>query len=247
VFSLRRRVNGAQQPTSRWPEKAFRIGMNAGNTTLVTRASDGRVTGVAADVGQFLAMRLGVPYQPVVYPGSAAYTASFGKHEWDVIITGKNPTAAKSVEFLGDVLALDYVFVAAASTSVRSSGEADTAGIRIAVGQNTSADVYLSATLKAATLLRTPGDVTSMGNVLRRNEADLYALGADTADAVARESGGRVLPGSFTTVMFAVAVEKDTPEAIRTRLSALVAEAKTEGIVQRAVDRAHVSGVRLAP
>lgn len=69
------------------PTGTFRVGMNGNNATLVIRSADGTVSGLSADLGRFIAGKLGVSYEPVVYGSSAPFTASFRKSEWDIILT----------------------------------------------------------------------------------------------------------------------------------------------------------------
>jgi ABC-type amino acid transport substrate-binding protein len=69
--------------------------MNAANATLVTRAADGSVSGISVDLGKFIAEKLGLAFEPVVYATAAAYTESFGKGDWDIIVTGRNAFAAR--------------------------------------------------------------------------------------------------------------------------------------------------------
>jgi polar amino acid transport system substrate-binding protein len=89
--------------------------MNAANATLVTRTADGNVTGLSVGLGTFIAAKLGVSFEPVVYASPATYTQSFGRGEWDIIVTGRNASAAELVHFTADVILIEFVFVAAPS------------------------------------------------------------------------------------------------------------------------------------
>src|SRR6185503_15695425 len=95
------------------PTGKFRVGMNGANATHVIRAADGTVSGLSADLGRFIAGKLGVPFEPVLYASSAPFTESFTRSEWEIVLTGRNPFAATKVEFLTDVFLIDYVYVAA--------------------------------------------------------------------------------------------------------------------------------------
>jgi ABC-type amino acid transport substrate-binding protein len=86
------------------PTGKLRVGIDGSNATLYARAADGSASGIAADLGRFIAEKLGVPFEAVVYSGAATYTASFGKGEWDIIVTGRNPLAAKLVDFMPDMI-----------------------------------------------------------------------------------------------------------------------------------------------
>jgi polar amino acid transport system substrate-binding protein len=153
----------------------FRVGMNGNNATLVIRNVDGTVSGLSADLGRFIAGKLGVQYAPVVYESSTPFTASFGKSEWDIIITGKNAVVAKLVDFSADLFLIEYAYLAAPGREFSDPGAVDRQGVRIAVPRNASADVFLSKALKSAELVRVDGDANVGIELLRAGKADVYA------------------------------------------------------------------------
>ena len=229
------------------PTGKLRVGMNAANATLVTLAADGSVGGISVDLGKFIAEKLGVAFEPVVYPAAATYTASFGKGEWDIIITGRNPLAAKLVDFMPDVILIDYVFIAGPGREFTDVSQVDRAGVRIGVPRNASADAFLSRTLKSAELVRLAGDVAIAIELLRDGKIDLYATGTDSVLKIADRLPGTKIIGAFETVSFAISTAKGWSPAAQGRLTQLVNEAKAAGIVQRAIDRSGLKGVRAAP
>lgn len=229
------------------PTGAFRVGMNCGNATLVTRNADGSVSGLPADLGRFIAGKLGVPYEPVLYASAAPYTASFGKSEWDMILTGKNDVVAQRVDFSADLFLIDYAYIAAPGRAFRDPGEVDAPGVRIAVPRNASADVFLSRTLKAAQLVRVDGDLDGGIALLRAGEADVYATGGGNVRVMAERMPEAKIVGAFNTVVFSVATRKGLSAAAQARLREWVNEAKAAGIVRKALDRAGAHDARLAP
>src|SRR5712671_1963831 len=42
--------------------------------------------GVGEPIGKFIAEKLGVSFEPVVYPNPQAYEQSFGKQEWEIAL-----------------------------------------------------------------------------------------------------------------------------------------------------------------
>ena len=230
------------------PTGTLRVGMNAANTTLVTRTPDGHVAGISVDLGKFIAGKLGVPYEPVLYPGSAAYTESFAKGGWDIIVTGRNAFAATMVDFSPDVILIEFLFVAGPGRQFADASHVDRPGIRIGVARNASADEYLSRTLKSAELVRTAGDIVAGIDLLRTNKADIYATVTDTALAIAnRLPGATIVPGAFNTVGFAVALPRGRSSVARDRLAQIISEAKAAGILRQAIDKSGLRGVRVAP
>ena len=230
------------------PAGKLRVGMNAANATLVTRTADGNVSGISVDLGKFIAEKLGMSYEPVVYASAGPYTESFGKGEWDIIVTGRNAFAAKMVDFSPDVILIEYVFVAAPGREFADAGQVDRAGIKIGVGRNASADVFLSRTLKSAELVRVAGDIAVVIDLLRTGNADMYATITDNALGIAdRLPGARIIPGVFNTVGFAVAIPKGRSSAAQSKLRQIVNDAKAAGIVQKAIEKSGLKGVRVAP
>lgn len=64
------------------------------------------------------------------------------------------PTAAERVDFMPDVILIDYVYVAAPGRDFAGPDQVDRAGVKIGVPRNASADAFLSRRLKAAELVR---------------------------------------------------------------------------------------------
>ena len=208
------------------PTGKFRVGMNGNNATLVARNADGTVSGLSADLGRFIAGKLGVPYEAVVYDSAAPFTASFGKSEWDIILTGKNAVVEKLVDFSANLFLIEYAYVAAPGRAFAGPGQVDAPGIRIAVPRNASADVYLSRALKSAELVRVDGDLTVGIELLRSGKADVYASSINNVQVKASRMPGAKVVGAFHTVTFAVAMQKGRSAAVLDSLTQLVNEAK---------------------
>jgi polar amino acid transport system substrate-binding protein len=228
------------------PGGQLRFGLNGANSTIVTRNADGSVGGVAPELGRFMAPRLGASFVPVLYATSAAYTDSMEKlAEWDICVTGRNPRADAKFDYSPDVIAVEYVLLAAPGKAFAGVPEVDRAGVTIAVARNASADVFLSRSLKSAQLLRAAGGVEDVVGVLRDGKADLFATGTGIAlDAAARLPGSKIV-GVFHKVSFAVAIPKGRSAAAQSRLTALVNEAKAAGVVTRAIEQAGLKGVHV--
>jgi len=227
------------------PTGKFRIGMNGSNATLTIRNADGTVSGLSVDLGRFIADRLGVPFEPMVYASSATFTESFSKREWEIVLTGRNPFAATKVDFLVDVFMIDYVYVAARGDQFSGVDDVDRPGVRIAVPLNASAQAFLSGRLKHAELVRVAGDTDAAIELLRSGQAELYASSFQNSQEIAARIPGARVVGAFETVTFAASVPKGTSPAVQARLTELVNEAKAAGVVRKALEA--FKAVRVAP
>jgi polar amino acid transport system substrate-binding protein len=229
------------------PTGKLRVGMNGNNTVLVTRNADGTVGGLCADLGRFLAGKLGVGYEAVVYESAAPYTASFGKDEWDIVITGKNAVVEKQLDFSADLFLIDYVHVAAPNRQFASVADVDAPGVRIAVPRNASADVYLSRTLKSAQLVRVDGPLSAGIELLQAGKADVYSSSINSGQELAERMPGAKVIGAFYSVPFTVATDKGLSSSTHARLRDLINDAKNAGLVRQALEKAGAQDVRYAP
>ena len=227
------------------PTGKFRVGMNGNNATLVKRGADGSVGGLSAELGRFIAGKLGVPFEALVYESSTPFTASFRKSEWDIVLTGKNAVVAELLDFSADLFLTEYGYVSAPGHDFANPAAVDRAGVRIAVPRRASADVFLSRTLKHAELVRVDGNLDSSVEFLRAGQAEVFASSMDSAREIAARLPGAKVVGAFNTVTFSVALQKGRPAAALAQLTQLVNEAKAAGIVRQAL--AQASDVRVVP
>jgi polar amino acid transport system substrate-binding protein len=207
--------------------------------------------GVGEPVGRFLAERLALPFEAVMYPNPQAYEESFAAPAWDLAIGPRVLAPADKADLTSDAWLIELRYLAAPGRTFSAVGEVDRAGVKIATIQNSPSDRFLVRTLKSATLVRLPlsakfpADAIDM---LRHGTADVF--GADSGLIAAIAGGypeGRIMPGAFNTVRVAFALPKGRSAAARARLAELLAEAKRTGIVQKAIEQAGLkSGVRVA-
>ena len=83
--------------------------------------------------------------------------------------------------------------------------------------------------------------------LLRAGELDAVALGRDSLQELAPlVPGSRILDGHFWAAGTAIAVPKGRPAALEFA-SAFIEDAKADGTVQAAFDRAGLTGATVAP
>lgn len=231
------------------PLGKLRVGTNAGNRMFVKRAPDGKViAGVAVDVGKFIANKLGVPFELVPYPNPNAFLQSFGKAEWDIGIGPPTALAAERADLGPNLLLLDHVYVAAPGKEFADAAQVDRSDVRIGTGLNSAQDQFLSKTLKSAELVRMRAGALDAIEALRSGKADLWASNATNAEAiVAGLPGAKIVAGAFNKERTSVLLPKGRSSAAKGRLVEIVNEAKRNGVVQEAIERAGLRGVQVAP
>jgi hypothetical protein len=101
------------------------------------------------------------------------------------------------------------------------------------------------ADVKFAELVLGPGSVASEVEQLGTGKVDVYGANTNNLLLVAeRLPGATFVPGAFFTVHFAVAMPKARSPAAKERLAAIVNDATTTGLLQNAIQKAGLKGVR---
>jgi len=229
------------------PTGKLRVGLNYQNFLLVLKdAPDGTPRGIAPDLGRELARRLGVPVEFVPYKSAGALADSVKTGAWDVAFLGAEPARANEIAFSAAYLEIPVTFLVPAGSPIRRIEDIDREGVRIAVSEKSAYDLYLTRTLKRASLVRVQGIPASYQRFV---DEKLEALGGLkpqlTADAE-KLPGSRVLDGQVTGVQQAIGTPKARSAAAK-YLREFAEDAKASGFVARAIEKNGVRGVVVAP
>ena len=124
--------------------------------------------------------------------------------------------------------------------------DVDKPGIRVGVLEKSSADVLLSTSLKHASLVRTKA-IDELYGAVASGKADVIATGKPGLFAVAaKQPGSRVLDGRILVEPVAMGVPKGRGAAAA-YVGRFVEDAKADGQVKSAIERAGLRGVVVAP
>jgi polar amino acid transport system substrate-binding protein len=230
------------------PTGKLRVGLFDGNAVHVVRNPvSGEMRGVGHDLGRALAARLKVPFEPVLYSSFGPLLDGAKTGAWDVAFIGVDPERAKFVDFTGDHLEVDFGYLVPAGSPISALRYTDRPGVRIAVVERGTPDVFLTRALTGATLIRVAG-IPSAIELLKSGQADVLAgLKPNMYALSARLPGSRVLDGRPGTEEQAMAIPKGRGPAALAYARRFIEDAKATGLVQQAIDRARLRGVVVPP
>lgn len=229
------------------PTGKLRVGLYLGNPLSVIRDPVSQeVKGVAFDLGKEMARRMGVPFEPVVHPSVGALLDGTKSGQWDVAFFLVSPARMKDVDFTAPLVELELGYLVPKGSSVSTSADVDRPGIRIAVAEKGQADVILSRLLKQALLVRAPGLAAVLDRV-KSGKADAVAANKTILHELSGQlPGSRILDGRFATERVAMAIPKGRDAGV-VYARKFVEDAKSQGLVKAAVERAGARGAIVAP
>jgi polar amino acid transport system substrate-binding protein len=166
--------------------------------------------------------------------------------QWDVSFFQVSPARMKEFDFTGPIVAIELGYLVPKGSRVSTVADADAPGVRIAVAEKGQSDVILSGMLKSARLIRVSGLAAAL-ELVKSGEADAIANVKPSLFELSKQlPGSRVLEGRFASEHIAMAIPKgrDTGFAYARRF---IEEARSEGVLKAAVERAEVRGAVVPP
>ena len=114
------------------PTGKLRVGLQLGNPLNVMRDSaSGEMKGVGFDLGKELARRIGVPFEPVMYPSVGALLDSGKSGAWDVAFVGFSPERAKEWDFSALHLEVEFGYLIPGGSSISTMADMDRPGFEL--------------------------------------------------------------------------------------------------------------------
>ena len=204
-------------------------------------------SGVAIDLGNELARRIGVPFEVVTYPSVVGLFNSVPSGQWDIIFTGIIAKyRATILDYSEPYAQIELGFLVGKDAPIATISDTDKSGVRIAVVERGAADVLLTPTIRNATLVRTP-TVGAAVEMVKTGKADAFvALKTFLFPASEQVPGSRVLDGRVSLENIGLAVPKGNAVGAA-YVRRFVQEAKASGLVKAAIERAGVRGLNAAP
>jgi polar amino acid transport system substrate-binding protein len=227
------------------PRGKLRAAINLGNTVLAQR-TDGEPSGVSVDLARELAARLNVPVELVTFDAAGKVFDALSSDGWDVAFLAVDPRRAEDIAFTPPYVLIEGAFVVHTDAPFKTSAAIDKEGVRIAVGNGSAYQLYLTRTLKLARLECLPTANEAFTQFI--DEGWEAAAGVrQVVDAFASTRDDlRVLDDSFMTIEQAMGVPK-ARAAAAAFLTYFIEDMKGQGRVAESLQRGGQTAARVAP
>jgi polar amino acid transport system substrate-binding protein len=210
-------------------------------------AASGRYRGVAVDLGDSLAAKLGVAVEAMPHTTVSSLIAGAKANAFDVVLMGINAERAAVIDFSAPYMEVEQGVLVRSGVQVGKLEDIDRAGLRIGVLEKAGADVALSRRIKTAELVRAPS-VDQLFALLAAGKVDMVAgTSSRLMEEQAKLPGSRMLDGRVTVEPIGMGVPKGRNPAAAQYVGQFVEEAKASGLVARSIGESRLAGVAVAP
>jgi len=225
----------------------LRAGINYANFILAAKdRATGESSGVAVDLLQDLARRLGVPAEIVAYDSVAVMGDAAPTNAWDIAFLGSDPQREKLMSFTPAYLEIDATYLVPSASPFRTAAEVDREGVRVAAPARANFELFLSRNLQRAQLVSTQGAAAAFDLLVTRKVDALAGLKQGLLDLREKLPGSRIAEGRFMGVQQSIAVPKGRDAGLA-YLQCFVEDVKASGLVARAIEKTGAHGVSVAP
>ncbi len=215
------------------PTGTLRAVINLGNPVLAG-GSAAAPSGVSVDIARELGRRLGVPVAVDCVDAARKSLSALTSGAVDLAFLAVEPTRAAEVAFTAPYVVIEGVYVVPGDSPVRTPADVDRPGMRIGVKEGSAYDLFLTRTLRHATLVRGAEGVTVL------EEQGLEAAGSIRQPAVAYAAahpGMRVIGERFMEIQQAVAVAPTHSPETLAFVRDFVEDLKASGFVADSLTR----------
>lgn len=230
------------------PQGKLRAAINLVNTVLAQQDPvTGELGGVTVELARELARRLAVPVELIVFHGAGTVFEAATKGAWDIAFLANDPVRAANVSFTAPYLIIEGGYVVPADSPLMTVTDVDRGGARIVVGEGSAYDLYLTRTLKEATLVRVLAAGTAVADRFAADQLEAMAgVKPALAELVKARPSLRLLDGRFMEIRQAVGTPKGH-EAGDRYLRTFIEEMKRSGFIADALRRSRQHDAIVAP
>ena len=220
------------------PTGKLRAAINFGNGVLAQRGPNGEAKGITPDLAAALAKRLGVPLEFVTREAAGKVAELLSTDAVDIGFIAIEPVRAAQIAFSPPYVIIEGTYMVRHDSPLQDVSDVDKPGIRIGVGLASVYDLYLTRTLKHATLVRnTVGGAAAGIEPFIKQKLDAAAGVRQPLDNYAKDHPEmRVMKGAFEEIRQAMGTPKGRSAGAK-YLAAFVEDAKASGFVAEALKR----------
>jgi polar amino acid transport system substrate-binding protein len=224
------------------PTGTLRAAINLGNSVLAQQDAAGALGGVTVDLSRELAKRLGLPVEFKAYPGAGKVFEDVKNNVWDIAFVAIEPVRAAEIEFTPPYVIIEGTYMVEQSSPLKVVADVDKPGIRIAAGGGSAYELYLTRTIKNATIVRAAqGGGRAMIELFLKDKLEVVAGVRQQLEAFVRDRANfRIMDGAFMEIRQAMGVPKGRTAAAH-YLAGFIEEMKTSGFIADALKRSKQS------
>src|ERR1043166_1408721 len=224
------------------PTGTLRASINLGNIVLANGTADSP-GGITPALARELARRLGVPSALTCFDGAGKAFEACKAGQVDIVFLAIEPVRAAEIEFTAPYVIIEGVYAVPKDSKLHPPAAGDQPGIRIGVNRQSAYDLFLTRSLKNATLMRSDDGAEAF---LKEKYEAAGGVKQALQKFIAANPGIRLIDKRFMEIRQAMGTAKGKT-AGAAYLRGFIEEMKKNGFVADALKRSGQADATVAP
>lgn len=215
------------------PGGVLHAAINLGNPVLA-QGTPAKPAGVTVDIAREIAARLDVQAEFVCFSAARDSFEAMRTGQADICFLAIEPAREAEVTFTAPYVLIEGVFAVPGNSRLVTVSDVDSAGVRIGVKRGSAYDLFLSRTLRHATVMR---GAEGTEEFLAGQLEAAAGIREPMTEFVASHAGFRLIEGRFMEIRQAVGTLKTKRPETERFLHELIEDLKATGFVADALRR----------
>ena len=225
------------------PGGVLRAAINLGNPVLAQGPAP-TPSGVTVDIARELGARLGVAVDLACFAAARESLAAVARGAADICFLAIEPARAAEIAFTAPYVVIEGVFVVPGESAITTLAGVDRAGVRIGVNEGSAYDLFLSRTLRQASVVRGRDGI----RLFREQGLDAGAgIRQVVSGFVAGNPGFRVIGEPFMQIRQALGTSRTRAPGTIQFLTAFIEDLTASGFIRDALRRSSQDSALAAP
>jgi polar amino acid transport system substrate-binding protein len=243
---LQQSATGSEISSLLAPSGVLRVAINTNNAILAHLDENGEPGGISVDLARELARQLGLDVTLHTVAGAVRSVEAVVADEVDLGFFAIDPErGGAGIVFTAPYILIEGWFLVREDSPFTDNASVDQPGVRIAVGQGSAYDLFLTRTLNYATLERGP-TTPEVVNYFVSNNLDVAAnIRQQLEYDMERHPGMRLLPERFMVIEQAMGIPSSRDEAATQFLNNFLQEVRTNGFLAGLAEKHGITGITI--
>ena len=222
------------------PTGVLRVGINMSNFLLINgKDSDGLPDGVSPDIGKRLARELNVECKLIQFKKPGLLADAVDENMWDVGNIACEKERRKTIDFTNPYVNIDANFMFRKKDNLKTNGDINLPGIKIAVLERSAYDLWLTENFKNVELIRV-NTIEESHQLFREDKVNVLAgLKPKLIEEIKTNNDFQIINSPFTYIKQSIGIKKGNPE-ILDFLNKFITNLIKEGYVENLLKKHNV-------
>ena len=197
------------------PTGVLRVGINMSNFLLINgKDSDGLPDGVSPDIGKRLARELNVECKLIQFKKPGLLADAVDEDMWDIGNIACEKERSKTIDFTNPYVNIDANFMFRKKDNLKTNGDINLPGIKIAVLERSAYDLWLTENFKNVELIRV-NTIEESHQLFREDKVNVLAgLKPKLIEEIKTNNDFQIINSPFTYIKQSIGIKKGNPEIL---------------------------------